>query len=90
MRSLSKKTAFVAVPALLAAAAAAVLVAGIGGGAAKGADRAVENGTGGADGAALEDVNHRNADGSTPLQWAVYEGDAAKVRRLIDAGADVS
>ena len=31
-----------------------------------------------------------NADGSTPLQWAVYEEDAAEVRRLIDAGADVS
>ena len=36
------------------------------------------------------DVNHRKADGSTPLQWAVYEGDAAKVRELIRAGADVS
>jgi uncharacterized protein len=36
------------------------------------------------------DVNQRNADGSTPLQWAVYEGDAAKVRELIRAGADVS
>src|SRR5262245_8157820 len=36
------------------------------------------------------DINQRNADGSTPLQWAVYEGDAAKVRELIRAGADVS
>ena len=27
------------------------------------------------------DVNRRNADGSTPLQWAVYKGDAAEVRR---------
>jgi ankyrin repeat protein len=36
------------------------------------------------------DVNQRNADGSTPLQWAVYEGDEAKVRELIRAGADVS
>jgi ankyrin repeat protein len=35
-------------------------------------------------------VNRRNADGSTPLQWAVYEGDVAEVRRLIGAGADVS
>ena len=38
----------------------------------------------------VDDVNHRNADGSTPLQWAVYEGDVAEVRRLLDAGADVS
>jgi ankyrin repeat protein len=36
------------------------------------------------------DVNQRNADGSTPLQWAVYEGDVAQVKRLISAGADVS
>ena len=36
------------------------------------------------------DVNHRNTDGSTPLQWAVYEGNAKEVRRLLDAGADVS
>jgi ankyrin repeat protein len=38
----------------------------------------------------VADVNHRNPDGSTPLQWAAFEGDAAKVRRLIDAGADVA
>ena len=36
------------------------------------------------------DVNQQNADGSTPLQWAVYEGDVAEVRRLLGAGADVS
>ena len=35
------------------------------------------------------DVNERNADGSTPLQWAVYEGDADAVRQLLEAGADV-
>jgi ankyrin repeat protein len=40
-----------------------------------------------ADGA---DVNVRNADGSTPLQWAVFEGNADEVRRLIKAGADVN
>jgi ankyrin repeat protein len=38
----------------------------------------------------VADVNHRNPDGSTPLQWAVYEGDVAEVRQLLDAGADVS
>lgn len=38
----------------------------------------------------LTDVNHRNADGSTPLQWAVFEGNVPEVRRLLDAGADVS
>ena len=37
-----------------------------------------------------EDVNRRNADGSTPLQWAVYAGDVAEVKRLLRAGADVS
>src|SRR6185295_4867778 len=36
------------------------------------------------------DVNHRNPDGSTPLQWAVYQNDAAEVRRLLKAGADVA
>lgn len=36
------------------------------------------------------DVNHRNADGSTPLQWAVYEVDVEEVARLLDAGADVA
>jgi ankyrin repeat protein len=35
-------------------------------------------------------VDRRNPDGSTPLQWAVYEGDVAAVRRLLAAGADVS
>ena len=37
-----------------------------------------------------EDVNRREADGSTPLQWAVYNGDLAEVKRLLRAGADVS
>jgi len=37
-----------------------------------------------------DDVNRRNADGSTPLQWAVYNGDVAEVRRLLKAGADVA
>jgi ankyrin repeat protein len=36
------------------------------------------------------DVNRRNPDGSTPLQWAVYNGDVAAVMRLLRAGADVS
>jgi ankyrin repeat protein len=39
---------------------------------------------------AAEDVNRRNPDGSTPLQWAVYKGDIAEVKRLLRAGADVS
>ena len=38
----------------------------------------------------IEDVNHRNADGSTPLQWAVHAGDIAEVKRLLRGGADVS
>lgn len=36
------------------------------------------------------DVDSRQADGSTPLQWAVHDGDIAAVRRLLAAGADVS
>jgi uncharacterized protein len=39
---------------------------------------------------AAEDVNRRNVDGSTPLQWAVYEEDVAEVTRLLAAGADVT
>jgi ankyrin repeat protein len=35
-------------------------------------------------------VDERAADGSTPLQWAVYNGDVAEVRRLLKAGANVS
>ena len=38
----------------------------------------------------VTDVDERRADGSTPLQWAVYEGDVAEARRLVAAGADVS
>jgi len=36
------------------------------------------------------DVNHRNPDGSTPLQWAVYNGDVSEARRLLRAGASVA
>jgi len=35
-------------------------------------------------------VNQRQADGSTPLQWAVYNGDVNEVQRLLKAGANVS
>ena len=35
------------------------------------------------------DVNARQPDGSTPLQWAAFAGDVAEARRLIEAGADV-
>jgi ankyrin repeat protein len=37
-----------------------------------------------------EDVNRREVDGSTPLQWAVFKGDVAEVKRLLRAGANVS
>jgi uncharacterized protein len=37
-----------------------------------------------------KNVNRRNADGSTPLQWAVHAGDIVEVKRLLRAGADVS
>jgi serine/threonine-protein phosphatase 6 regulatory ankyrin repeat subunit B len=47
-------------------------------------------GTGAAPSATDVDVNQRNADGSTPLQWAVYDGNVAEVQRLLAAGADVS
>src|SRR5689334_11909055 len=42
------------------------------------------------EGGKKEDVNRRKADGSTPLQWAVYNGDVAEATRLVRAGADVS
>ncbi len=41
-------------------------------------------------GGQLTGVNHRYPDGSTPLQWAVYDGEVAEVRRLLEAGADVT
>jgi ankyrin repeat protein len=40
-----------------------------------------------ADGA--KDVNARQPDGSTPLQWAAFAGDLTEAKRLIAAGADV-
>jgi ankyrin repeat protein len=40
--------------------------------------------------AAVADVDRRAPDGSTPLLWAVYEGDVAEVKRLLNAGADAS
>jgi ankyrin repeat protein len=39
---------------------------------------------------AAADVNRREADGSTPLQWAVFKGDVDEVQRLIKAGANVA
>ncbi len=36
------------------------------------------------------DVDERGPDGSTALQWAVYDQDIEKVRQLIRAGADVN
>lgn len=36
------------------------------------------------------DVDERGPDGSTPLQWAVYDQDVDRVRQLIRAGADVN
>src|SRR5215475_12368410 len=36
------------------------------------------------------DVNRRAVDGSTPLQYAVYDGNVAEVKRLIKGGANVS
>jgi len=37
-----------------------------------------------------ENVNRRNDDGSTPLQWAVFEGNLEEARRLIRSGADIT
>ena len=42
--------------------------------------------TGGAAGSVDAPVR---ADGSTPLQWAAFEGDVTEAQRLIKAGADV-
>lgn len=35
-------------------------------------------------------ANERGPDGSTPLQWAVYDQDVDRVKELIRAGADVN
>ncbi|MES2623646.1 MAG: ankyrin repeat domain-containing protein [Pseudomonadota bacterium] len=35
-------------------------------------------------------VNERAPDGSTPLQWAVYEGDVERVKSLLSEGADIA
>ena len=40
--------------------------------------------------AAEADAPASRPDGSTPLQWAVFEGDSAEVKRLLAAGADPS
>jgi ankyrin repeat protein len=38
---------------------------------------------------ASSDVNKREVDGSTPLQWAVYRDDVPEAQRLLKAGANV-
>ncbi|HEY5667267.1 MAG TPA: ankyrin repeat domain-containing protein [Gammaproteobacteria bacterium] len=38
----------------------------------------------------FDGVNDRAPDGSTPLQWAVFEVEVDEVRRLLEAGADVA
>src|SRR5262245_28925326 len=40
--------------------------------------------------AAAAPVRANDADGTTPLHWAVYGNDVAEVKRLIAAGADVN
>jgi ankyrin repeat protein len=40
--------------------------------------------------AMARDVNARQPDGSTALQWAVYREDLAEVQRLLHAGADLT
>jgi ankyrin repeat protein len=39
---------------------------------------------------AAGDVNARRPDGSTPLQWAAFQGNLEEARRLIARGADVN
>ena len=36
----------------------------------------------------LKPAEQKGPDGSTPLQWAIYRGDAAEVKRLLKAGAN--
>jgi ankyrin repeat protein len=74
----------------LSLAVAATLLAAVSLGEAQTAAGRVPPSTGNKGGGGPADVNRRNADGSTPLQWAVYRGDLAEARRLLRAGADVS
>jgi ankyrin repeat protein len=74
------------VPAVIVAAALAVAAPGYAQ-TAKGKPSAVVSGL---SRTSKQDVNRRNPDGSTPLQWAVYTGDVTAARRLLRAGANIS
>lgn len=72
----------------VASLAALVLIAGASGAVAQAPGFVADDADNSA--AMARDPNARQPDGSTPLQWAAYAGDAAEVRRLIGAGADVN
>jgi ankyrin repeat protein len=82
--------AIVAIAVLAAVLPAAASAQARGSGQAQATQADPSGGSAARPGSGPEDVNRRNADGSTPLQWAVYEGDIAEARRLLRAGADVS
>jgi ankyrin repeat protein len=80
--------AAVAAKLAVLAAVSACLAASLAGGARASASIANVS-TGVSNAQAADDVNAREGDGSTKLQWAVYNGDVAEVARLLKAGADV-
>jgi ankyrin repeat protein len=77
-------------PAAIVALSALLVLSARSGALGHGVDAAVRQARTDGPAAPGADVDHRDVDGSTPLQWAVYDGDIAEVRRLLEAGADAS
>jgi ankyrin repeat protein len=80
--SATRKLVFCAAPALLLGALAVLSACG--------ESSASSAGVRSSASAEQVDPSYRYPDDSTPLMWAVYDGDAGQAARLIAAGADVN